>query len=448
MNRSLLTILPGLFAALPAAAAIIGGINPGDKQKDVQQKARQCAELVTSDTKASLPKIDSFSLAAHPAFQEWRATFNFDKRSKELTGISFTSAKALPAKDYEGYVKSFYLYSALELSRHFHAEESLNLPALGKVADLKAGVMRPLLAFQGGQVILTTGLQKDKKGDVHVCFSLAQATNTALGGTVMFTSDGKPGEWDNVPSLDTYPDGKAFLVENGVIKEGGTTPTPADGEEEPADDGDGEPADDGDDEPAGDGGGDAADDEPAPTPAKPDSTPKPTPAPTGLKTAPTSLPQVEQDALNALFLIEVERNKEGMEKLVAAAKAGNGFALYELGLCHEQGRHGMATNPELAEKTFSKAAFAGYALAMVKFGGEYASALEVLGIPEADGKKMLDKTLTDAKAGLPTARFNLAVMLRYGYGIRKDVPKAIETMQQLAKEGIPGAAKLAEEWAQ
>ncbi len=457
MTRPLLSLLPALLAALPCAAAIIGNISAGDKQKDVQSKAKACAELVSSDAKATLPKIDSFSLAARPASQEWRAVFNFDKRSKELQSITFISRKALPAKDYEGLVKAFYFYTALELSKHFAAEECLNTPAYGKAAALKTGVTHPLFVFRGGQLILSTGLQRDKKGDIHVCFSLTQATDTALGSTVMFTSDGKPEEWANVPTLDSYPEGKAFLVENGIIKE--ATPSPAEDEgdedEEPDEDEDlaEDEETDEDEEPAEDeeeaeDGEDAETVTPAPTkPSEPVVKPKPAPA-TGLKTAPTTLPQEEQDALNALFLIELRRNKEGMEKLVAAAKAGNGFALYELGLCHEQGRYGMAQNPELAEKTYRQAAFAGYALAMVKFGSEYSSAITVLGLPEAQGQKILNKTLEGAKAGMPTARYNLAIMLRYGYGIRKDVAKAVETMQQLAKEGIPGAAELAEEWAQ
>ncbi len=442
MKRPLLTLLPALLAALPAAAAIIGNISAGDKQKDVQKKAKECAELVTSDAKASLPKLDSFSLAARPACQEWRAVFEFDKRSKELQRITFISRKGVPAKDYEGLVKSFYFYTAMELSKHFGAEEPLNTPAFGKADALKPGVTHPLFVFRGGQLVLSTGLQRDKKDEVHVCFSLAQATDTALGSTVMFTSDGKPEEWANVPALDSFPAGKAFLIEHGVIKEDTPAPAGEEDETETEPETDEEPVD----EPAE--GGDSADEDDA-TPA-PDTTPTQAdePAPAPLKEAPATLPQDEQDAINALLLISQHRNKEGMEKMVAAAKAGNGLALYELGLCHEQGRHGMAQNPELAEKTYRQAAFAGYALAMVKFGGEFSSAIRIRGLPEAQGQKIRNKTLEGAKAGLPTARFNLAVMMRYGYGVRKDVAKAIETMQQLAKEGIPGAAGMAAEWAQ
>ncbi len=423
MSRSLLKLLPLLLAALPCAAAIIGDISVGDKQKDVQRKAKSCAALRSSEAKASQPKLDSYSLAERPAFQDWHAVFEFDKRSKELTGITFVSSKALPAKDYEGLVKSFYFYTALELSRHYGAEDALNTPAYGKAAALKTGLTHPLFTFRGGNRVLSTGLQRDKKGDIRVCFSLTQANDTAMGSTVNFVSNGKPEEWNNVPSLDSFEEGKAFLIENGVIKGGTPTPPPADETEDDADD----------------------DSTEAGSSPAPDSGNRP-PA-TGLKTAPTTLPQDEQDALNALFLIEQKRNKEGMEKLVAAAKAGNGMALYELGLCHEQGRHGMAQNPELAEKTYRKAASEGYALAMVKFGGEFTTALATLGLTAEQGQTLLNRTLEGAKAGLPSARFNIAVMLRYGYGVRKDVAKAVETMQQLAREGIPGAAELATEWA-
>ncbi len=420
-------LLP-ILLTLPCAAGLIGDIAPGDKEKDVLRKAAQTPVLAPTDAKAAKHKlVGTYRLADEIASQQWQAVFEFDRRSKELASLVFIGDQSYPADQYDSTLKSFYLYTAEKVASHFGlGSQALNTPDYGSAKLLKADEMRPLHAFQGGGSLLTMGVRRDKKGAFHVCFSVKPVVQTALGSTAAENTSGNIQDWTDVPKFETLDAGKSFLASRGVKVE---EPAPT---------------------PATDKGALAAQvGETSGAPLGDTSRPVvQTTVATGpaVKVASTQLPQVEQDMLNALILMDAHRNKDAMEKLVAAGKAGNPRAFYELACCYAQGLYGVEANAEKAEKAFRQAALGGYALAMVRYGAEFSSALAALKLDAAAGEELLSQIREGARVGTPSVRFNLGVMLRYGYGVRKDVATALSIMERLAFEGDPAAAKLAEEW--
>ncbi len=436
MKRPAPYLLAALLLCLPATAGMIGGFAPGDKAKDVRKKIMKSAELEPLDGKSSAKPEENCRLKETIAGQVWVAEFEFDKRSKGLTQVIFIGSHEIKPAQAETLLKSFYVYTSNQLCEHYGLGDPMNTPGFGKPATLKARTMHPLHAYQGKEGVYTIGLWKDKKGDFRICFTLQPVSNTAMGSSVSTNSTGTDAEWQNIPLFETTPEGKAFLLKSGLAGALTGEAEVADDEVDMPDEGEENIHEHSADE---DEGGVA--DEPAVEPAD-EGNAEPQPA----KVAGKNLPQAEQDVLNALLRIEEGKNKEGMDLLIAAGKEGNGRALYELASSLHEGKYGVTANPERAMNAFRKAAEAGFALAMVHFGAERPAALKELGISEEEGQKLLDATLEGAKGGSPSARFNLAVMLRYGYGIRKDVPKAVEIMQQLEKEGDPTAAKYAKDW--
>ena len=95
----------------------------------------------------------------------------------------------------------------------------------------------------------------------------------------------------------------------------------------------------------------------------------------------------------------------------------------------------MEQDTEKAEKVFLQAAQLGYPLAMVRFSTEFPTAVDYIELTEEDGQKLITDLIAAAEAGSSTARFSLAVMYRYGYGVRKDSAKAKALFEELAKQG-------------
>ncbi len=423
-------ILPACVLCMPAAAAgMPAGIAIGDKSKEVLDKVRNNAHFKIINESSKTKLEGNYRLTEKIAGQTWRAEFIFDKRSKLLTHLIFVSNKAMPATQYDKLLKSFYVFTSNGIIEHFHLEAPINTPAYGTAAQLKKQEMFPMHAYPGDGVLVTMGFWKDKDGGIRPCFSMQPVNNTAMGNTHTPNTAGKEAEWTDIPTFETTEEGKQFLTEAGLLtapaKEGTSGDEPGDEEEAFADDG--------------------KDAEPTPAPAE-EPAPAPKPAPEKVSAASTDLPQVEQDVLNALIRLADGRNKEGIDLLVAAGKAGNARALYELGCCYADGSHGLDANAERADAAFRKAAAAGYALALAHYGAEFPEALSALKLSAADGEKMLKDTAAGATDASPSTRFNYAIMLRYGYGVRKDAAKALEMMQQLSQEGDPAAAKLAEQW--
>ncbi len=296
---------------------------------------------------------------------------------------------------------------------HFKLEEALNLPEFGHASSLKEEEVFPLHAFPGEGITLTTGLWKAKSGGIHLCFTVQPASNSAMGQTYTSNTAGKRSDWEDVPAFSSTEEGKAFLEETGLAE--APAPQPQAEEEEP---------------------------EELPEEEMVADTTEP-----ARKTVSEALPTVEQEVLQGLILLEEGNRHEGLGWLNRAARSGNARALYELGCIHAAGLHGLPANAQTAEEHFHKAALKGYALAMVRYGAEFPTALAELGFKAEDGKQIV-QTAEETGESSPSGRFNYAIMLRYGYGVRKDITQAEEIMRQLEAEGDPVASKLAEEWSE
>ncbi len=415
MFRLLLHLLPGLACCLPVLAGMPAGIVLGEKEKEVHKRVVESDDFAPLNDRAKRRLETNFILKEKLGGQQWGARFEFDRSSKMLTQLLFVGEKAMQPNQYNKLLKSFYIFTLGHLRTHFKLQEPLNTPEFGHASGLKAEEMFPLHASRGEGIMLVTGLWKDKQGGIHLCFSVQPTSNSAMGQTYTSNTSGKEADWMDVPDFASTDEGKAFLEETGMAP---APPPPAPAEEEPQEEEEEEEEDT--------------------LPEEEDNT---------VTEASTDLPQAEQDILNALMLFERGKHKEGLAKLITAAQAGNARALYELGCSYAEGKHTLMPNHELSENAFRRAALSGYALAMVRYGAEFPVALSELSFRAEDGKKIVE-VAESAGASSPTGRFNHAIMLRYGYGVRKDVQKAISIMQQLATEGDPEAARLAQEWAQ
>ncbi len=408
MSRTLPTLLPLLALCLPALAGMPAGLTLGETEKDVLKKAYESEDFAKLSDRAKRKLEGNYSLSTDIAGQKWIAHFVFDRRSKMLTQLLFVSDKAMQPNQYNTVLKSFYVFTMEQLREHFKLGEARNTPEFGHAGALKTEEMFPLHALPGEDIMLTTGVWKAKSGGIHLCFTLQPTTNSALGNTGTTNTSGKPADWAEVTDFTTTEEGKAFLEQKGIA----IAPKPVEKETE--------------DEPE-------VIDEPEPEP-EPE-----------VRMASEDLPLDEQDTLNGLILANNGKGKEGLAKLINAAQAGNARALYELGCGYSTGRYGLTPSKENADGAFRKAATAGFALAMVRFGGEFPVALAELGFREMDGNNIV-KAAESANEMAPSRRFNYAIMLRYGYGVRKDVNQAITIMRELANGGDPIAAALADEW--
>ncbi len=411
MFRPFQSLLPVLALCLPALAGMPAGLSLGEAEKDVLTKVSASDDFTPLNDKARRKLEGNYSLAAKVAGQQWLAQFVFDRRSKMLTQLLFVSDKAMQPNQYDTLLKSFYIFTVGHLRQHFTLKEALNLPEFGHASALKTEEMFPLHAFPGEGITLTTGLWKSKAGGIHICFTVQPASNSAMGQTYTSNTSGKRADWEEVIAFESTEEGKAFLEQTGLA------PVPAPAEEEPEEDV----------APLPDDEEESSDSEP------------------GITKASEALPQVEQDMLNALILLHNGKQKEGLALLITAAQAGNARALYELGCGYNVGKYGLTPDPKNADNAFRKAAMGGFALALVRFGAEFPVALAQLDFRAVDGNNMVEAAESAGETSL-TQRFNYAIMLRHGYGVRKDVEKAKEIMQQLVNEGDPVAAKLLEQW--
>ncbi len=414
MFRPFLPLLPVLAFCAPALAGMPGGLTLGANEKDVLEKVAASDDFSPLSDKAKRKLEGNYSLSARIAGQQWLAHFIFDRRSKMLTQLVFVSDKPMQPNQYDKLLKSFYIFTIGHLRQHFKLQEPLNLPEFGHTSALKVEEIFPLHSFPGEGIMLNAGLWKSKSGGIHLCFTVQPAANSALGQTYTSNTTGKRSDWEDVPDFASTEEGKAFLEANGLAP----APAPEPEAEEPEEE----------EEPILEEESSEAEEE------------------TTIMKASEDLPQVEQDMLNALILLHNGKQKEGLALLITAAQAGNARALYELGCGYTEGKYGLMPDPKNADNAFRKSAMGGFALALVRFGAEFPVALAELGFRATDGNNMV-KTAESAGELSPSQRFNYAIMLRYGYGVRKDVEKARELMQQLANAGDPIAASLVEEWA-
>lgn len=133
--------------------------------------------------------------------------------------------------------------------------------------------------------------------------------------------------------------------------------------------------------------------------------------------------------------------RDGMIVLVKnAAKDSSGRAWWLLGQCYEKGV-GVKKNAAKAREMYEKAARAGLARGLVEFGYDFPTAHKALNISIADGKKLVETCRNNAEAGSPAALYNLGVMYRYGFGVRKNVERAKKLLEKAVEADDPIAAQ-------
>lgn len=133
--------------------------------------------------------------------------------------------------------------------------------------------------------------------------------------------------------------------------------------------------------------------------------------------------------------------RDGLSVLLKSAdKDKSGRAHWLLGQCYEKGI-GTKKNATKARELYEKAARAGLALGLVEFGYDFPTALKALNMTIADGKKLVETCRNNAEAGSPSALFNLGIMYRYGFGVRKNVVRAKKLFQKAAEAHDPIAAQ-------
>ncbi len=462
------------LSALPAAANLLGDIKADEDKRSVAKAAKSCADLRPGDKKGD------YLLAEDLAGQKWELSFNYSKK-RRLESLLFEGDQSFPQEGYEDLVKAFYLYCEEAISKHFGVAGAtpLNTPAWDLGRGVKSGEFAPMHAYAvRNEVMLTIGVVRRKDRSYAVAFRLSPYAQTAMGSTGADNTHGRAEEWQRIPLLDSYPAGKQFLADRGLLpkppvvdetgtsSEGGeigeTTPDSAladNGGSESQPDADGA----GDREPGPDGGGAVAQSGTdadgnvgaggqGASPAAVAQGGAGSAGSGGVDAAGAAVPSIPEDAdlspeehrlLSSLnYLKAGSRLEFAAAQLRSLADAGDLRACYALALCYEQGK-GVPKDGDEAVKLLYRAAAGGYALAMVRYGEEYGKACEALRLDEAQARALADKAAADAdEIATVSLRYNYAVMLRYGYGTRKDVALARELLRELADLGDSEAAEL------
>lgn len=462
------------LSALPASANLLGDIKADEDKRSVAKAAKDCAELRPGDKKGD------YLLAEDLAGQEWALSFNYGKK-RRLESLLFEGSQSFPQEGYDDLVKAFYLFCEEAISKHFGVAGAtpLNTPAWELGRDVKAGEFAPMHAYAvRNEVMLTIGVVRRKDHSYAVAFRLSPYAQTAMGSTGADNNHGSAEEWQRIPLLDSYPAGKQFLADRGLLPEppasddtgtsleGGeideTTPDTSladNGGSEPQPDADGA----GDREPGPDGGGAVAQSGTdadgnvgaggqGASPAAVAQGGAGSAGSGGVDAAGAAVPAIPEDAdlspeehrlLSSLnYLKAGSRLEFAAAQLRSLSDAGDLRASYALALCYEQGK-GVPKDGAEAVKLLYRAAAGGYALAMVRYGEEYGKACEALRLDEAQARALADKAAADAdEIATVSLRYNYAVMLRYGYGTRKDVALARDLLRELADLGDSEAAEL------
>lgn len=462
------------LSALPAAANLLGDIKADEDKRSVAKAAKSCADLRPGDKKGD------YLLAEDLAGQKWELSFNYSKK-RRLESLLFEGDQSFPQEGYEDLVKAFYLYCEEAICKHFGVAGAtpLNTPAWDLGRGVKSGEFAPMHAYAvRNEVMLTIGVVRRKDRSYAVAFRLSPYAQTAMGSTGADNTHGRAEEWQRIPLLDSYPAGKQFLADRGLLpkppvvdetgtsSEGGeigeTTPDSAladNGGSESQPDADGA----GDREPGPDGGGAVAQSGTdadgnvgaggqGASPAAVAQGGAGSAGSGGVGAAGAAVPSIPEDAdlspeehrlLSSLnYLKAGSRLEFAAAQLRSLADAGDLRACYALALCYEQGK-GVPKDGDEAVRLLYRAAAGGYALAMVRYGEEYGKACEALRLTEAQARALADKAAVDAdEIATVSLRYNYAVMLRYGYGTRKDVALARELLRELADLGDSEAAEL------
>ncbi len=419
-------LLSSILCLTPLWASVVGDIEFSDSLSDVKKKLNDIPSLVPIAGAAGASKLQrSHKTTERLAYQDWTVSFNFDTRGKELLSVYYEGSEPFTLDQFQGPLKSYYLYVVDAVkSKYFLEDRSLNTPNFTPNEEVYTGKIYPVHSYASGDREITITLRYDKKADsIYVGYMITPAQvedmeMTAMGSTRgSYTNDGADAAiWRDIPKWEGMKEAEEFLIRNG-LKE---APKPVDiaaGEGTDT----GKPAE----------------------PAKPEVLVDP--ALGELSALDKNLSESDASLLKGTVHRKHSQGKQAFNAFIAAASANNGDAraFFNLAECYESGI-GTEQDIDKSANAYLMAAQLGYAPALVRYGYEFKTALNELGYSEDEGKEILDLLHTEAAAGRVWARYNLALMYRYGYGLRKDVEKGRSLMSQLAKQGDPAAIKLIE----
>lgn len=431
-----------IFGAQQTSAGLLGDIEAYSSKRDATKAAQSCSELTAAEKKGE------YRLSAEPAGQQWEMSFVYNK-SRKLEALLFVGDQAMPASGYDDLLKSFYLFTEKALRSHFGVASTkpINTPAWSAGREVKPGTFAPMHAYPvNGTSLLTVGVIRNRDKSYSMAFRLSPYQQTALGNTGADNTGGSADEWKRIPNLDTYPEGKRFLADRNLLPKPDPQTDDAAGSEGSTPPPDTAVADAGNGTTPATG---AAPDKGSSETATGDPGSNSNPQPTQPKPLVDQLPEdADLAPEERVLLLSLNHLRADNQADIAAsnlrklADAGDLRACYALASCYEQGK-GVAQDKNEAARLLYKAASGGYALAMVRYGEEYNSACAALNLDEASGKRLAEQVAIDAdEVASVSTRFNYAVMLRYGYGTRKDVELARLLLEELAALGDHDAAQL------
>lgn len=400
-----------LLSASPLMSAIFGDMKFGDSNQAIARALKDCVEIEAAEK--PILKKDRFlsvgTLSDPIAHQQWSVNFFFNQSGKKLESVLMIADEGMDVEQFDKTLKSFYLYTLTGIKRRYDLRKNaLNTPFFKQSDEFKKGEFLPLHSYAKDDMAVTLGLILDvKQKKIFIACELTpREESSALGGGKVRNTGEEEEVWQDIPLWDNIPEAMGFLVRKGLREAPPEPLKPEEGSEgtqgaEPTE-GATTPEEDAEDDP--------------------------------LSVVDTSLSEVEQNLLRGHILLDMEKNEEAATAIISAAKASDARAFYALARCYEDGL-GVIKDEQKALKAYERSAQLGYALAMVRFGAEYTSALAALGLTMEEGKDLRDASHEAASAGSVSARFNMAIMLRYGFGLRKDMTAARALLEQLSLQG-------------
>ncbi len=380
---------------------MIGDIDFGDTRPVVERKLPDTSELRAVENAAQVKKLaGSHTMTARTGHQDWLVSFEF--KGNKLAAIYVDGMEGIPLAQFDGALKSFYLYitNAVKNSFGISADKSENTPAYSRSESVMQGKRAPMHIYRVGDMHITMTLRLNLKTNlVYVGYSLTPAPEgTALGTFELPNNKGSEAEWKDIPTWDSLKEANEFLYRNGLKER------------------------------------------PKPVEKKPVVEKKPIVDP--YASIDTTLSDSDQALLKGVLQMGKVDQKTAAAFFAQVVRDDqeNGRAFYQLAICFELGA-GVPQDIERAADAYLKAAQLGYAPALVRYGSEFKIALKELGLTPEDGKAILDKAHQLAAENSVWGRYNLATFYRHGYGLRKDVAKARALYESLAKQGDEEAKK-------
>lgn len=458
--KNTLSLILTLLTSPALLAAPLDGIEWDKSAKDILPKLGKSGDFTLSPNAKSTGEkmVGGCTLNEEIAYQTWKITFIFDKKATKLGKILLIGTEGFDEQHWDsGALKSYYLFITNALKDKYGlGDRSVNTPHYDKLSKLvQSGDFYPLHSYKADGLIVTIGMHYDKQSKkIHAAYTLQKgAEDSAMGESGSDNPNvlGDASEWTDITHWESCPEATEFLTRVGVIKpkpaptttpEGdeGTITFTIDGDddsEEPSedetpsvdDDGSSDSSsDDTTDDTSDDSSDDSIDD------SSDDSTASTPDTPTGTATVDTSLAEGDQNLLKSIIAMESSNSTDMLQALSDVAKAGNARALYQIAVYTSEGK-GFTQDSAKAEKFYLAAAQLGYALALVRVDGEHDAALARIGYGPDESKALVDKIQEEAQGNSVSARFNLAIMYRYGYGIRKDIETARTLLEELKEQG-------------